>query len=234
MATYAKKDGVHVWVAAKGKSQTEAETLAKPVLETVQTLFSDITWGHDKDDLPALVLAKVQNQGLKVATLEVLTGGMLAQLLSLEDPIANNYTNAFAGGMVAYPMQASAALSYLVTALEKFGSASLEAALAMARAAAELFHTDLGLAITGLAVHQLASGTRPDATRPRNNSVTVHVAVHGPPTLFSKNSINGGQQHRSLTSPRLELEWLRERASYGVLALLWTSLKGNGLVSRTV
>lgn len=229
MATYAKKDGVHVRVAAKGGSQLEATTLAQPVVGAVQRLFSEITWGYGKDDLSALVLAKVQNQGLKVATFEGFTGGMLAQLMSLEE-----YTNAYAGGMVAYPMQASAALSYLVTALEKFGSASLEAALAMARAAAELFHTDLGLAITGLAVHQLASGTRPDATRPRNNSVTVHVAVHGPPTLFSKNSINGGQQHRSLSLPRLELEWLRERASYGALALLWTSLKGNGLVSRTV
>jgi nicotinamide-nucleotide amidase len=68
VATYAKKDGVHVRVAAKGKSQLEATTLAQSVLEPVQTLFSDITWGYDKDDLPALVLAKVQNQGLKLAT----------------------------------------------------------------------------------------------------------------------------------------------------------------------
>jgi nicotinamide mononucleotide (NMN) deamidase PncC len=129
-------------------------------------------------------------------------------------------------------LQASAALSYLVTALEKFGAASLEAALAMARAAAELFHTDLGLAITGLSAGALntavlAPGTRPDATEAKKTSVTVHVAVHGPPGV-----IQDGQQHRTLTLPRLELEWLRERASYGALALLWTSLKGDGLVSR--
>jgi nicotinamide-nucleotide amidase len=247
VATYAKKDGVHVRVAAKGKNQSEAEMLAKPVLEHVQTLFSDITWGYDKDDLPELVLAKVQNKGLKVATLESFTSGMLAQLMSLQDPISKpkQYTDAYAGGMVAYPMQASVALGYLITtgylitALEKFGATSLEAALAMARAAAELFHTDLGLAITGLVVsdsiNQLASDTRPDARlvkkeqRAKNNSVTVHVAVHGPP-----NVINGGQQHRTLTLPRLEVDWLRERSSYGALALLWTSLKGDGLVSSTV
>jgi nicotinamide-nucleotide amidase len=223
VATYAKKDGVHVRVAAKGKSQSEAEMLAKPVLEHVQSLFSDITWGYDKDDLPELVLAKVHSKGLKVATLESFTGGMLTQLMSSEE-----YTNVYAGGMVAYPMQASVALSYLVTAIEKFGAVSLEAALAMARAAAELFHTDLGLAITGLAVNQLASDTRPDAQKPRNNSVTVHVAVHGPP-----NVIAGGQQHRTLTLPRLETDWLRERASYGALALLWTSLNKDGLVSST-
>lgn len=129
-------------------------------------------------------------------------------------------------------MQASATLGflitsgYLVTALEKFGMASLEAALAMARAAAELFHTDLGLAITGLSTNRLASETRPDAAKLKNNSVTVHVAVHGPPSR--------GQQHRTLTLPRLETDWLRERASYGALALLWTSLNGDGLVSNTV
>jgi nicotinamide-nucleotide amidase len=230
VATYAKKDGVHVRVAAKGKNQAEAIALAKPVLEYVQTLFSDITWGYDKDDLPELVVAKVQEKGLKVATLEFFTGGMLAQLMSLQDPILKpkDYTNAYAGGMVAYPMQASVALSYLITVVEKFGVASLEAALAMARAAAELFHTDLGLAITGLAVNQLASDTRPDAQKPRNNSVTVHVAVHGPP-----NVIHGGQQHRTLTLPRLETPWLRERSSYGALALLWTSLNKDGLVSST-
>jgi nicotinamide-nucleotide amidase len=228
VATYAKKDGVHVRVAAKGKNQTEATVLAQPTLETVQTLFSDITWGYDKDDLPNLVLTKVHEKGLKVATLESFTGGMLASLMSSEDPIANKHTNVFAGGMVAYPMQASVALSYLVAALEKFGSASLEAALAMARAAAELFHTDLGLAITGLGVNSLASDTRPDANI-KSNSVTVHLAVHGPP-----NVIAGGQQHRTLTLPRLETQWLRERASYGALALLWTSLKGDGLVSKTV
>jgi nicotinamide-nucleotide amidase len=237
VATYAKKDGVHVRVAAKGKSQPEAEMLAKPVLETVQSLFSDITWGYDKDDLPELVLAKVQEKGLKVATLESFTGGMLAQLMSLQDPISKpkQYTNAYAGGMVAYPMQASVALGYLITVIEKFGATSLEAALAMARAAAELFHTDLGLAITGLSTNRLASETRTDARlvkkeqRARNNSVTVHVAVHGPP-----NVIMGGQQHRTLTLPRLEVDWLRERASYGALALLWTSLNGDGLVSNTV
>jgi nicotinamide-nucleotide amidase len=229
VATYAKKDGVHVRVAAKGKNQAEAMTLAQPFLETVGSLFSDITWGYDKDELPELVLAELQKRGLKLATLESFTGGMLAHLLSLEDPIKlEDYTNAYVGGMVAYPMQASVALSYLVAAIEKFGAASLEAALAMARAAAELFHTDLGLAVTGLAVNQLSSETRPDAQR-KNSSVTVHVAVHGPPNI-----IVGGQQHRSLTLPRLETEWLRERASYGALALLWTSLKGDGLVSNTV
>jgi nicotinamide mononucleotide (NMN) deamidase PncC len=149
---------------------------------------------------------------------------MLTQLLSLQE-----YTDAYSGGVVAYPMQASVALSYLVTALEKFGAASLEAALAMARAAAELFHTDLGLAITGLSVNALTPGTRPDAANYRKTSVTVHVAVHGPPGV-----IPDGQQHRTLTLPRLELEWLRERASYGALALLWTALKGDGLVSNTV
>jgi nicotinamide-nucleotide amidase len=227
VATYAKKDGVHIRVAAQGKSQTEATALAQPMLTSVQTLFSDITWGYDKDDLPSLALAKVQDKGLKVATLESFTGGMLTNLMSLEE-----YTNVYAGGVVAYPMQASVALgylltstSYVLTAIEKFGAVSLEAALAMARAAAELFHTDLGLAITGLAVNQLASDTRPDANV-KNNSVTVHLAVHGPP-----NVITSGQQHRSLTLPR---QWLRERASYGALALLWTSLKGDGLVSRTV
>lgn len=229
VATYAKKDGVHVRVAAKGRNQTEATALAQPMLESVQTLFSDITWGYDKDDLPALVLAKVKEKGLKVATLESFTGGMLANLMSLEDPVLDEQpTNVYAGGMVAYPMQASVALTYLVTAIEKFGAVSLEAALAMARAAAELFHTDLGLAITGLGVNSLASDTRPDANV-KSNSVTVHLAVHGPP-----NVIPSGQQHRSLTLPRLETEWLRERASYGALALLWTSLKSDGLVSNTV
>ncbi|MGL4608644.1 MAG: CinA family nicotinamide mononucleotide deamidase-related protein [Trueperaceae bacterium] len=236
VATYAKKDGVHVRVAAKGKSALESATLAQPALETVEQLLSDITWGYDNDELPKLILASVAQKGLKVATLESFTGGMLAQLLSLEKYTSlEEYTNAYAGGVVAYPMQASVALSYVLTAIETFGVTSLEVALAMARAAAELFHTDLGLAITGLSAGvglfnttALASDTRPDVDKARR-SVTVHVAVHGPPHV-----IPGGQQHRSLTLPQLEPEWLRERASYGALALLWTSLKGDGHVSSSI
>ncbi len=141
--------------------------------------------------------------------------------------------------MVAYPMQASVALGYLITtgylltAIEKFGVASLEAALKMACAAAELFHTDFGLAITGLvvrpSVHQLASDTRPGALKPRRTSVTVHVAVPGPPNVRQ-----GGPQHQTLTLPRLEPNWFWERASYGALALLWMLLNKDGLVSNSV
>ncbi len=123
---------------------------------------------------------------------------------------------------------------YLVTALEKFGIASLEAALEMARAAAELFHTDLGLAITGLSpvvlnTAALASDTRPGAARPRNNRATVHLAVPGPPQLSAAR-----QQHRSLTLPWPRTNWFRVRAGYGALALLWTSLRRDELLFNTV
>lgn len=82
VATYAKADGVHVRVAAKGADLEAAADLARPVVDEVTKALADVTWGFDDDELAALVVENTHALGLRVALSEVATGGALVAALS--------------------------------------------------------------------------------------------------------------------------------------------------------
>ncbi|MFB9993459.1 CinA family nicotinamide mononucleotide deamidase-related protein [Deinococcus oregonensis] len=70
VATYARKTGVDVRVAASGPTTEEAEALALPVLEQVRGLLARWIWGEDGD-----TLASVLTQALGTRTLGVIEAG---------------------------------------------------------------------------------------------------------------------------------------------------------------
>jgi nicotinamide-nucleotide amidase len=82
VATYAKRDGVHVRVAAKGADEAEALARLAPVAAAVEAALGDAVWGADGDELPARALAAVAARGGRLALVDLATGGHLAALLS--------------------------------------------------------------------------------------------------------------------------------------------------------
>ncbi|WP_019011783.1 CinA family nicotinamide mononucleotide deamidase-related protein [Deinococcus aquatilis] len=70
VATYARKTGVDVRVAASASTPQEAATLAAPVLEQVRGLLARWTWGEDAD-----TLASVLTRALGTRTLGVIEAG---------------------------------------------------------------------------------------------------------------------------------------------------------------
>jgi nicotinamide-nucleotide amidase len=82
VATYAKRDGVHVRVAAKGADEAEARARLAPVAAAVEAALGDAVWGHDGDELPSRALAAVLGRGGRLALVDLATGGHLAALLS--------------------------------------------------------------------------------------------------------------------------------------------------------
>ena len=208
VATYAKLDGVHVRVAAKGSSQSEAETIAKPALERVETILSKYIWGTDDDSLPDLVHAKLRAQGRSVASLESLSSGMLAQTLGASRDAPLGYR----GGVVAWSMQTMLAYGLSETLLGSSFEDDLEKlTLMMAEAVARLHQADYGLAIHS------HSSTEPAASRERSEdeaTIQVHIAVHGPDERVV----------RSFKLPPLGRRWLHERSTYAALFLLLSQL----------
>ncbi len=81
VATYAKRDGVHVRVAAKGGSPDAARRAASPALDAVEGVLGDHVWGRDDEDMAALVLRRLAERGLTLAVAEGASGGLLTQLL---------------------------------------------------------------------------------------------------------------------------------------------------------
>ena len=203
VATYARSDGVHVRVAAKGVSPEQARQLAEPALDAIQARLGELIWGADDDTLAQLVLAALAARGSSLATMESITGGMVAACVT-DIPGASAV---FSGGVIAYTKKAKAAFGVPEGLLEARGSVSPQVAQAMAEAAASRLGADFGLATTGVAGPESLEG------RPAG---TAFVAIH--------NRQLGTVHTLELTLPPLQRGWIRERVTNAALATLLKQL----------
>ncbi len=81
VATYAKRDGVHVRVAAKGADPESARQLATGTLQAVEKALGASVWGTDDDEMAALVVRRLAERGITLAVAEGASGGLLSTLL---------------------------------------------------------------------------------------------------------------------------------------------------------
>src|SRR5690606_14830549 len=81
VATYAKRDGVHVRVAAKADDMDLARSLATSTIASVTDAVGSATWGYDGEELPELVIKTLRERGRRLAVAEGFSGGLLTELL---------------------------------------------------------------------------------------------------------------------------------------------------------
>ena len=139
VATYAKRDGVHVRVAAKAETDEEAAQLAAPVVAQVREALGSRIWGEDGDELAALIVQTLEERGKTLALLEGVTSGLLSDFITSVAGARAVYP----GGVVAYGAQTKAAFGVPKEVLDAHGDVSQETAKAMAKVAAERFSVDL-------------------------------------------------------------------------------------------
>ena len=101
VATYAKRDGVQVRVAAKADTPGAAKAVAAEVEGRVRNLLKDKLWGEDEDELPAVILKVLEARNQTLATMESLTGGLLGDFITSVAGASAVYE----GGVVAYNAQ---------------------------------------------------------------------------------------------------------------------------------
>jgi len=211
VATYAKRDGVQVRVAAKADTPEAAKARAAEVEGRVRKLLEDKLWGEDDDELAAVVLAALVEQGRTLAAMESLTGGLVGDMLCA----VPGASAAFEGGVIAYKTPQKAAFGVPQALLDAHGSVSAEVAAAMAKAAATQFSSDYGLATTGVA--------GPEGSEEKSVG-ELHVAVYC--------RADGTERVKSAQLPPLERNWVRERAAFTALSLLWSVLTDQVQVGR--
>jgi nicotinamide-nucleotide amidase len=165
VATYAKRDGVHVRVAAKGADEAEARARLAPAAAAVEAVLGDAVWGHDEDELPARALAALTARRGRLAIVDLATGGRFAALLSEAVPeaaataadAALRGSGALLGGVIAWRDEALEVLGVPhavrgATDRHPLGGASgteaTDDAVELARAACARFATDHGVALT--------------------------------------------------------------------------------------
>jgi nicotinamide-nucleotide amidase len=141
---------------------------------------------EDLVDRAIETLDALKERGLRIATAESCTGGLIATVLS-EAPGAADY---FEGGFVVYtPAQKSAALGVSPALIEEEGTVSPQVAVAMADGALERSSADIAVSVTGVA------GPDPDEKGDPVGLVYFGCARRGRTSFHQKK--NFGKQSRS-------------------------------------
>lgn len=157
VATYAKRDGVYVRVAASGPSRSEALALLDPVVEKVRACLGSEIFGSENDSLASVVGALLQKRNASVATAESITGGLVASYLT-DVPGSSSHV---LGGLVAYNEEMKTRFGVPAEILDAHGVVSEETALALADVARSSFGSDFGIGTTGAAGPEGHGGAEP-------------------------------------------------------------------------
>ncbi|HZS79579.1 MAG TPA: competence/damage-inducible protein A [Ktedonobacteraceae bacterium] len=167
IATYAKSDAIDVRITAKAESHELAEQMVMGMEKQVRQILGHHIFGVNKDTLQAVVGRHLSERNQWLATMESMTGGLLASAMTDTPESSKNFT----GGIVSYSPEVKMQMGVPREVIDKYGVVSEETARAMAHAIREYFHADYGVGITGVA------GPEKQEDKPVG---TVYIAIEGP------------------------------------------------------
>ena len=148
VATYVKTGEVEVRITARAPDMPMAETMIEPLETLVRERIGSHIFGVDAAGLEQQLGQRLRHLGLKLATAESCTGGLVGERITSVAGSSEYYL----GGVVAYDNQVKMDLLNVPPGLlAQYGAVSEECAREMARGAAERLGADWAVATTGIA-----------------------------------------------------------------------------------
>ena len=148
LAPYAKEGEVQLRVTAKAKNETEARELIEPMIEKVREVLGEFIYGIDVGDLQTALVQELSSKGLKIATAESCTGGLISKRITE----VSGSSEVFGYGACTYANEAKIKLlNVKPETLERFGAVSPQTAQEMAEGIRRLSGADIGISTTGIA-----------------------------------------------------------------------------------
>lgn len=157
VATYAKRDGVHVRIAAKASTLEEAQEMVQDVDLELRRRLGNLIYGMDGETLPGVVGKLLLSRRWTLSVAESCTGGQVSSLIT-DVPGSSNY---FLGGSVAYTVDAKHRLGIDNNVIRVAGVVSHEVAQALAASARSYYGSEVGLGVTGVAGPEPHGGMEP-------------------------------------------------------------------------
>ena len=155
VAPYAKTGEVELRVTASAPTRVEADAMCQPVINEIRRRLGGCIYGVDKDSLQQVVVELLREKGMKAATAESCTAGLLSKRLT-EEP---GSSAVFEMGVTAYANSVKInALGVDPALIEKYGAVSPETAAAMAGGIREISGAHVGLSVTGVAGPEPSEG----------------------------------------------------------------------------
>jgi nicotinamide-nucleotide amidase len=181
----------------------DAAARADRIAVAARALFGEAVWGEGKEELPALVVARLAARGERVAVAESCTGGLLAELVTR----VAGASAVFDVGLVAYANFAKERLVGVpAELLAAHGAVSEPVARALAEGARRTGTATWGLGVTGIAGPSGGTEEKPVGT--------VHLALAGPAGTTALQRLYRGDRER-----------IRRQAAYEALNLLRLALR---------
>lgn len=141
--------GVTLRVSSFADTATQARYQSQPLIDHLLNRAGEHIFSTEPHDTLATTLNRMlRDRGLRIATAESCTGGLLAGAIT-DVP---GSSEVFDAGIVAYANSVKISdLSVPTETLASFGAVSAETAAAMAAAVARKYGADIGLSTTGIA-----------------------------------------------------------------------------------
>lgn len=148
IAIYARRGEIIIRITAKSSSVSSAETMIEAVEKAIRELLGSYIYGTDDDSLAQVLGDELRRRKATIAFAESCTGGLASSMLT-DIPGSSDY---LAGSVVSYSNGAKHELLRVKTAsLDTYGAVSETVAAEMAVGVRSLFHTTVGVGITGIA-----------------------------------------------------------------------------------
>jgi nicotinamide-nucleotide amidase len=136
-------EGIKVRLTAKAATADDAAARLAPVEARIRAILGDQVFGVDDDTMESVVLKMLRTRGWTLGLAESVTGGLVAGRIT-NVPGASEV---FAGSVVSYASE----VKFDLLGVEPGPVVSETAAMQMASGARRVLHTDVALALTGVA-----------------------------------------------------------------------------------
>lgn len=150
--------GVKMRLTVEGKDQDDASNKLDEIEQKIRMLAGRYIYGKENEILEEVVARLLIDRGLKLATAESCTGGL----------IANRLTNIggssafFERGVITYSNAAKVEILHVdEDTIQKYGAVSVEVVRQMAEGVKAISGIDLGLAVTGILGPSGATASKP-------------------------------------------------------------------------
>lgn len=148
IAPYAKLSEVHFRITAKADSEAQGRLLIESMESAVRERLGQYIYTDEGLDLEDVLVQKMTDKGMTIATAESCTGGLVAA--ALINP--SGASRVFIEGVIAYGNEVKVRdLGVRPTTLEISGAVSAQTAKEMAVGMRQKAGTDIGLSVTGIA-----------------------------------------------------------------------------------
>lgn len=148
VAPYAKDGEALLRVTAMADDEDEAEKLCAPVIEEIQKRLGNYIYGIDYTCIEEAVVALLKEKGLRLATAESCTGGLIGKRIT----DVSGASGVFDCGIISYSNEIkNKILGVSEDDLKKYGAVSEQVAGQMAQGVLKLSGADIAVSVTGIA-----------------------------------------------------------------------------------